>query len=76
MSDSLHTRSFSILLSDYQIRLPDFRTRRARLIGIDSARMTITDIEARLRSLVELERNELELIIRNRREAERQERLH
>ena len=76
MSDSLHTRSFSILLSDYQIRLTDFRTRRARLTGMDLARMTITDVEALLRLLAEMERKELELIIRKRREAERQGRLH
>jgi len=33
MSDSLHTRSFSILLSDYQIRLTALRTRRTRRTG-------------------------------------------
>ena len=76
MSDSLHTRSFSILLSDYQICLTDFCTRRARLTGMDLARMTITDVEALLRLLAEMERKELELIIQERRESERQGRLH
>jgi len=39
---------------------------------MDLARMTITDIEALLRLLAEMKRKELELIIRKRREAERQ----
>jgi hypothetical protein len=48
MSGSLHTRCFSILLFDYQIRLTGFRTRCARLTDMDLARMTITDVEALL----------------------------
>jgi hypothetical protein len=43
---------------------------------MDLSNMTTAEVDVLLRLLAEFEREELELIMRERREAEREERLH
>ena len=65
--------------TSYLIIRPDCQaptTHHARLPGMDMSKMTRQEIEALLRLLAEWEREELELVIQERREAEREGGLH
>jgi len=46
------------------------------ICGMDLSKMTTEEVEALLRLLADMEREELELVMRGRREAERLGRLH
>ena len=48
---------------------------RARLPGMDMSKMTAAEVEALLRHLADMEREEMELVMQERREAERQGRV-
>ena len=68
--------TFSLLLNTYQTRLTDRHCIPCQTRGMDMSKMTRQEIEAMLRLLAEMEREELELIMDERQEAERMGQLH
>jgi hypothetical protein len=65
-----------IYLHNGQICLTDHQGTPCRPPGMDLSKMTLEEVKALLRLLAEFEREELELIMRERQEAERAGRLH
>ena len=59
-----------------QICLTDTHNLPCQTPGMDLSRMTRQEIEALLKMLADLEREELALLMQERRESERQGRLH
>ena len=64
-------RSFSIYLSSYQASLTDAQQPPCQTPGMDLSKMTRQEIEALLWLLAEFEWEEMELLMRERREVER-----
>ena len=65
-----------ISLHHHQTRLTDFHHLPCQTCGMDLSRMTRQEIEALLKLLAKWERDEMELLMQERREAEREGRLH
>ena len=71
---SPHSAGFFFVI--FQICLTDAPHLTGQFAGMDLSRMTIEEVQALLRLLAEWEREELELFMQERREAERRGRLH
>jgi len=68
--------TFSLLLNTYQTRLTDRHCIPCQTRGMLLDKMTTAEVEVLLRLLVEIECEELELVMQELREAEREGRLH